>query len=276
MTIRFFLIPLLASLLLPASSAHAASQDEIQVNDDAIIKPGEVSYEIHLNTTPKGRTAPDYPGELTNNHRLRFTSEFSYGLTRDFEVALYLDSVRAADGETAFAGKKYRLKWMPLQADEKRGGWFAGMTTEYSILGHAYTESRDVLEHRFITGYKTPDWLFAVNPSFTWSLTDQYADAEPEFGLAVKYGHKVFEGLSAGVEYYGEFGPIAHMAPWVQQEQRLFAAVDVDMKPCVFNAGIGRGLTPGSDAWTLKTVIEVPVEELFGRGKHSGAGKDKD
>ncbi|MFX5907318.1 hypothetical protein ABTE61_19155, partial [Acinetobacter baumannii] len=67
-----------SALALPA--AYAAQQDEIQVYTDDINKKGEVGLEVHLNTTPQGRTKPDYPGEITNNHGFRFTPEFSYGL----------------------------------------------------------------------------------------------------------------------------------------------------------------------------------------------------
>jgi hypothetical protein len=41
--------------------ARAAQQDEIQVYADDINKPGQFGLELHPNTTPSGRTVPDYP-----------------------------------------------------------------------------------------------------------------------------------------------------------------------------------------------------------------------
>ena len=79
----------LATGLIPLG-AQAAQQDEIQVYADDINKPGQFGLELHLNTTPSGRTVPDYPGEITNHHGFRFTPEFSYGVRSDLELGLYL------------------------------------------------------------------------------------------------------------------------------------------------------------------------------------------
>ena len=38
--------------------AHAALIDEIQVYTDDINAPGQFGLELHLNTTPKGRSTP--------------------------------------------------------------------------------------------------------------------------------------------------------------------------------------------------------------------------
>ena len=38
--------------------------------------------------------------------------------------------------------------------------------------------------------------------------------------------------------------------------------IDVDMKPLVFNFGVGRGLTEASDKWTVKAIIEVPLNGM--------------
>jgi len=34
------------------------------------------------------------------------------------------------------------------------------------------------------------------------------------------------------------------------------------MKPLAFNFGVGRGLTEASDKWTIKAIIEVPINQL--------------
>jgi hypothetical protein len=47
-----------------------------------------------------------------------------------------------------------------------------------------------------------------------------------------------------------------------QQDQRLYAVIDVDMEPYVFNLGIGRGFTRQADEWTIKAIVEVPVEQI--------------
>lgn len=45
--------------------------------------------ELHLNTTPSGRSTPHYPGEITSAHGIRLTPEFGYGPTPDLEAGPY-------------------------------------------------------------------------------------------------------------------------------------------------------------------------------------------
>ena len=85
----------------------------------------------------------------------------------------------------------------------------------------------------------------------------------PEFTASFKLTHKVIEGLFAGIEYYSDLGTVGHIAPWEQEDQRLYTVVDVDMEPYVFNVGVGHGFTRQADAWTIKVIIEVPTEELL-------------
>src|SRR3974390_1523492 len=107
----------LASLVAAAAPlpvvAPAALPDEIQVYTNDINKPHEFGLELHVNTTPSGRSTPDYPGESPPYHGVRLTPEFSYGLTEDFEAGLYLPTVLDADGRYTLAGFKLRLKWLP-------------------------------------------------------------------------------------------------------------------------------------------------------------------
>ncbi len=71
-----------------ALPTYAAMIDEIQVYADDINKAGEFGLELHINTTPKGRSTQDFPREITPWHSLRFTPEFSYGITKDLEAGL--------------------------------------------------------------------------------------------------------------------------------------------------------------------------------------------
>ena len=75
---------------ITASPSHAALSDEIQVYTNDIIVPGGFGLELHVNTTPRGRSVPDYPGEVVPDRGLRITPELSYGLTPSFEAGLYV------------------------------------------------------------------------------------------------------------------------------------------------------------------------------------------
>ena len=245
------------------TAVRAAQQDEIQVYTYDMDKPGDYGLELHLNTTPSGRTSPDYPGEITNNHGFRFTPEFSYGLTSDVELGLYLPLLVDGSGEYHFVGVKYRLKWLPIRPNDDGEGWFLGTNNELSRVGYKFSESPWTTELRPIIGYKGKDFLFAINPILDWNLSNGLQSWEPEFAPCLKLTHEISKGLYGGVEYYSDMGKLAHIEPWDKQDNRIFGVVDVDMKPLVFNFGVGRGLTDASDRWTIKAIIEVPIDELI-------------
>jgi hypothetical protein len=253
---------ILLGAIAAADPATSAQQDEIQVYANDINKPGEFGLELHLNTTPMGRTTPDYAGEITNNHGFRFTPEFSYGLTSDVELGLYLPMLIDGRDDYHFVGVKYRLKWLPLRPKDGGEGWFLGANSELSRVGYTFSESPWTTELRPIVGYKGREWLFAFNPILDWDLSDGLQSWEPTFVPSVKLNREVVKGIALGAEWYSDLGKIAHLEPWNRQDDRIYATIDVDMKPFVINFGVGRGLTQASDPWTIKAVIEVPINQL--------------
>ncbi len=239
---------------------RAVLTDEIQVYTDDIDKPGEFGLELHVNATPKGRSTPDFPGEITPYHGLRVTPEFSYGLTKDLEAGLYMPYVRDAEGTTHFAGPKLRLKWLPVQPVEGGRRWFMGANLEYAQIASNLEESRYAMEVRPIIGYRGSEWLLAANPILGWALTGPDHDGKPEFTPSAKVACNVAPGIALGAEYYAGLGKINNILPHAAQSHTLYLAIDYDRKPWVFNLGIGRGLTDATDRWTLKAIFEIPFD----------------
>lgn len=256
-TLAIASLTLLCGLL--SSNAYAIS-DEIQVYTDDINKPGEFGLELHVNTTPKGRKTPDYPGDSPPNHGIRFTPELSYGLSRDWEAGLYLPTVREANSTFSVSGAKLRLKWLPIRGDEDTGGWYAGANLELSSVNKRYSESRYGSELRIMTGYRAKEWHLAINPIFGWDLSKGYRGGGPSFDLATKAVHDVVDGIALGVEYYSGMGKLNNTLPGSLQENTLYLVMDYDRKPFAFNIGIGKGLNGATDRWTLKAIIEVPFK----------------
>ena len=247
--------PCLLCCALLSSVCHAALSDEIQVYADDINAPKEFGLELHVNTTPKGRKIPDYPGEVVPHHGLRVTPEFSYGLTDTLEAGLYLPVSRDASGNTSGAGWKLRLKWLPIHGSEAQGGWFLGANGELSQLQPKFSASRRGFELRFMGGYRAPSWVLAVNPVFGWNLSGGYREKTPEFGLSTKLSHKVTDTVSVGAEYYTGLGTTAKLLPHNEQDNTLYAAIDVETKAWGLNFGIGRGLTSAADKVTVKAIL---------------------
>ena len=80
----------LALALAALSGPALAADEEIQVYMDDMDKPGQFGLDVHNNYVFTGDGALDYPGEMSSLHRYRLTPEWSYGLTKDIELGLYL------------------------------------------------------------------------------------------------------------------------------------------------------------------------------------------
>jgi hypothetical protein len=243
---------------LLSESCHAALSDEIQVYTDDINAPREFGLELHANTTPRGRRTPEYPGEVVPDHGIRLTPEFSYGLTDSFEGGLYLPVSRDASGNTSLAGSKLRLKWLPIRGREEEGGWFLGTNGELSWLQQKFSASRNAFELRFMGGYRAPSWLLAVNPVFGWNLSSGYREKTPDLGLSMKASHKISDTVSLGAEYYSALGTTAKILPHSEQDNSVYAAIDVDTKKWELNFGIGHGLTHATDKLAVKVILGFP------------------
>lgn len=224
--------------------------DEIQVYTDDLEAPGERGIELHVNTTPRGRTRPDYPGEVVPQHALRITPEISWGLTRSWDAGVYLPFVRSAEGADFFAGPRLRLKWLPLRPPQGAGGVFAGINGELAFVQQRFEEARRTAEIRPILGYRGETWLFSFNPIVTADLagTDK---GVLMFAPAAKLSRSLSQGTALGVEYYSELGRLSHFAPRAEQSHTLFAVLDTEH----LNFGIGRGLTGAADRWTIKAIF---------------------
>lgn len=228
--------------------------DEIQVYTDDLDARGESGLELHLNTTPSGRTTPDYDGDLPPKPGARITPEFSWGLGHDMDWGLYLPTATDGDGNLYLGGAKVRVKWLPVHGREGEGGWYFGINNELSDLTKKFSESQWSDEVRFIGGYRGRGWLVGVNPIFDWALSPGFRGS-PDVTLAWKAAHDVVPGFALGVEYYDDIGTLANRLPRDQQTRTLYAVMDIERKSWALNFGIGRGLTPATDDWTVKAIF---------------------
>jgi len=241
-----------------ATASHAVLQDEIQVYDDEINAKGEYSLELHINSTPAGVTKPDYPGAVINQGNTRITPEFAYGLGHGLELGAYLNTV-LVNGDLNYAGFKGRLKWLPIL--EKDGyDFFAGVNFEVSNTLYQYEQSRYSGEARFIIGKHIDKWLVVVNPIFDLALSQPYTNQNPVFNLAARVSREVTQDLALGVEYYSNLGSLDQPISYQQTGQSIFAVAYWEGAPIPFQFGVGHGLTLGSDTWTVKAILSIPID----------------
>jgi hypothetical protein len=58
-----------------------------------------------------------------------------------------------------------------------------------------------------------------------------------------------------GVEYYSDLGPFPNFVSLNEQQHNIYAVVDFKVGRFDVNAGVGYGLTPGSDRLMAKMII---------------------
>jgi len=237
-------------LLFLAGRAFAALPDEIQVYTDDLEAAGERGIELHVNTTPGGRSRPGYPGEVPTFHGLRVTPEISWGLGHDMDWGLYLPFVRSAEGAYWFAGPKLRFKWLPVRPAEGGAGRFLGVNLELAHVQSRFEEARTRGEIRPIGGWRGERWLFAFNPILEFDLAGGQ-NGVAMFSPAFKAARDVGNAHALGVEYYGELGRLSGFAPRAEQAHTLYLTLDTPR----LNFGIGRGFSGQADRWTIKTIL---------------------
>ena len=225
--------------------------DGIEVHTDGLAAPGEHALALHVNTTPSGRTAPDYPGEVPPGGGWRITPSPAYGLAPGWEAAAALPFVRSGAGSWYAAGAKLAVKWLPLRPAEGGTGWFAGVNNEITLAAERFIEARRALEVRPILGHRGDKWLFALNPTLGMDLAGE-SRGVVTFYPSAKVARDIGGEAAVGFEYFTELGRLSRFAPREEQQHTLFFVVDTRRA----NFGIGRGLNGASDRWTLKAIFD--------------------
>jgi hypothetical protein len=238
-------------LAVAAAPPCKSAPEEIQVYEDDLSTPGQFGVDVHNNFVASGSSAPSYAGEQPPNHVYRLTPEFYYGFSETVELGLYLLSTRSSDGDSHFDGTKVRIKYIAPHDGSR--GLFWGANLEIGKTTRRVSETPWNGELKGILGFRTGPWTLIVNPNLDWSLSAHGGPAA--FAIDVKVAHAVSDKTEAGIEMYNELGPASGLQPLDQNSKTLYAVLDHDFGNFDLNAGLGRGLTPDSDRWTIKFIV---------------------
>ncbi len=248
---------LAAVLLSWAAPGAVAAPDEIQVYTEEMNDPGEFGLELHANYALEGAKEAAYEGEKPGHQMLQITPEFSYGVTKTWEAGLYLPMAFGPDGNLYNNGLRLRMKYIAPREEGARFFW--GLNTELGYSSRRTSESYWGMELRPIIGYRDDDWLLSFNPILNLDLSNNVSRA-PQFEPGLKITRKAAEGLQAGFEYYGEYGPLRRIQPADQRSQALYAVMDMEKKDFDVNFGIGHGSSQNPDKWVAKAIIAFPFK----------------
>jgi hypothetical protein len=244
---------LLALLLLLPRVARAVDPFEIQVYEGDINQPLRAGLELHSNFVADGRRAPSFVGEEVPHGAWRTTLEPSFGVLPWWELGAYLQLLAVPSRSQAhFGGFKLRSKLVvPRRAGD---GLVLGLNVEVG-RGVAVLGSQDWdTEFRPIVAVARGRWFAAINPILGWALSGD-RHAAPELEPCGKLRADTGLGFALGVEYYAGLGRLDELATFRDQQHFVYLTGDLVDGPLDVNAGVGRGLTPASDDWTVKVIL---------------------
>ena len=253
---RVALLAVAAGLLL-AGPAFAADE-EIQVYMDEMSRPGQFGLDLHNNYVLSGDAGLDYPGEMSGLHRYRLTPEWSYGLTPNVELGLYLPlTTLGSHGHFAADGVKGRIKFIAPKADGQT--WFWGLNLEIGRVSHALDENPWNGELKGIAGGRFGRWTVASNLNFDFKIAGR-APAPASLDFDTKVAYALTKELAVGVESYNGLGTFRRFGRFGEADQALYGVIDAGLGKWDLNLGLGHGYGSSRDGWTFKAIVGVPID----------------
>ena len=237
--------------LLAMPALASAQADEIQVYDGGLAPVGVLNLTWHNNFTPKGLTTPAFPGAVVADKSFNGVTEFALGVTDWFEAGLYLPLYsRDNSAGWGFDGVKLRALFAVPHADDRR--FFYGANFEFSINANRWDEKRVTSEVRPIIGWHLKPVDIIINP-----IVDTSYDGlkNLEFVPAARVAYNFPSGLAIAVEEYSDFGPLHGFLPGSEQAHQFYGVVDKTWNQWDIEAGVGVGVTDGSDRLTFKLIV---------------------
>jgi hypothetical protein len=245
-----------AAILLVASAVSAHAVDEIQVYNAEIAKVGQWTFQLHSNYAFMGRKEPDFPGGLVPNHALNGTGEWAYGITDWWEMGFYTPFAVDENLTPYSNAAKIRQLFVIPNAAERE--FFYGVNFEFSYAMPQFSDTQWNMEIRPIVGWRKGDYEFILNPIVDLGFGQ---NGGAVFAPAARFARNLGENLAVGLEYYTDLGPLQNWLPFNEQQHNIYAVVDFKIGRFDVNAGVGYGLTPGSDRLMAKMIIGADLTE---------------
>jgi hypothetical protein len=233
--------------------AKAQDNYEIQVYGSETVEKGRTMVELHSNYTAKGFTITN-DGQLPDNHVFHETVEITHGWTPWFETGFYIFTSVGTDHRTAYVGSHIR----PRVAAPKSWGWPVGvsMSAEFGFQKAAFSANTSTLELRPIVDKRAGKIYMAFNPTLGKSFAGPDKSRGLIFSPSAKGSYDVSKVVALGIEYYGSTGPFFQYDAFQKQQQSIFIATDLTYDAnWEINAGIGYGLTAGTDKAIVKIIL---------------------
>lgn len=236
-----------------AAVLRAQGNFEVQVYGSDLVPKDVTMVEIHSNFTASGVKGV-IDGVLPTNHAEHETLEITHGFGEWFELGFYQFTSIQPDGSWNWVGTHLR----PRIAVPERYNLPVGLSLSMEMGYQRPNFSLDTWtwEIRPIVDKKIGKWYLCFNPTLDRSFHGPSVPVGLAFSPNVKFGYDVSKRVSAGLEYYADYGPVTGFDPLREQQQQFLPAVDVDFgEKWEFNFGVGVGVTGATDHLLIKTIL---------------------
>ncbi len=247
-----------ALALLIAATTLAAAPEEVQVYMDEMNQPGQFGLDVHSNYVFTGALTDDYPGQQQSLHRFRVTPEFSYGLTPNFELGLYLPLATLDRQDHVSAdGVKFRIKYIAPRP--KTQNWYYGVNFEIGRVDHKLDQNPWNAELKGIIGKRSGRWTLALNGNFDFKV-DGPAGAPASLDVDTKVAYALTKSLSIGIESFNGAGQFRSLGNFAHNDQAGFVVIDKNLGHWDLNLGVGSGYGSNPDRLTIKLILGIPLD----------------
>jgi hypothetical protein len=246
----------LAALLVLACSpllGIAQANYEIQVYGAETIPPQTLMVELHSNFTVEGQQST-IDGVYPTYHQEHETLELTEGVNDWSEVGFYIFTSEQDGHGVQWVGDHIRPRVRVPDSWE----WPVGLSlsTEVGFQRSAYSTDTWTWEIRPIIDKSIGRWYFAFNPALERTFHGPDVNQGWGFAPSAKLGFDITRVVSAGFEWYADYGAISNIAPVHDQQQQLFLVTDLNVSPVwEINIGVGIGATGSTDHLIVKAIL---------------------
>jgi hypothetical protein len=247
-----------ALIVMGAAGAAHAADEEIQVYQDDMSKKGQYGLDVHVNYVAENSAPLDYRGQQPSVYRTRITPEFAYGLTEHVELGLYLPLTTIEGNRVSALGEKVRIKYIATKPDAE--GLFWGANFEIGRVDKPLDINPWNAELKGIAGWRKDRWTVGFNTNIDWAVSGpDRGPASVQFATKVSY--KINENLAFGVESYNGAGDFNHFGQFSGAGHAIYAVTNASLGKWDMEFGVGHGYSGENDAWTLKMIVGVPIDD---------------
>jgi len=239
--------------ILCSFPALCQSNYEIQVYGGETVAPHRTMVELHSNFTFQGtKTYED--GLYPTNHALHETIEITHGFNQWFETGFYIFTSARAETGWDYVGSHIRPRFRAPESWHLPVG--LSISNEIGYQRRQFSTSLWDWEIRPIIDKQLGRWYLSFNPTFDRALQGPETKRGFQFSPNFKVGYDFTKKVAGGFEYYGALGPVTGFDRLHDQQQQIIPSIDLNLSPnWEFNAGVGVGVTQGTDHLLVKMII---------------------